>query len=63
MLKQDFSVLQQRKIIDMLIEGDYLPYQTANNIKDMIVRFGYNLTIDTSELTSRWQIMKALQLN
>ena len=49
----------------MLIEGDYLPYQTANNIKDMIVRFGYNLTIDTSELTSRWQIMKALlnQLN
>lgn len=65
MLKQDFSVLQQRKIIDMLIEGDYLPYQTANNIKDMIVHFGYNLTIDTSELTSRWQIMKALltQLN
>lgn len=65
MLKQDFSVLQQRKIIDMLIEGDYLPYQTGNNIKDMIVRFGYNHTIDTSELTSRWQIMKALltQLN
>lgn len=55
---QDFELLTQRDIIDLLIEGTKinspLPYITANEIKSIGIKFGVSVSGDN---LSRWQIM------
>lgn len=59
MIENDFSELSQRKIINIMIDGEFLPYQTANNLRDLVTKFGFTTKFDSNGM-SRWQIMKAL---
>ncbi|WP_186727223.1 hypothetical protein [Leuconostoc lactis] len=43
MENSEFELLQQRDIINTMIDGKFLPYLSANNIKDLGMQFGYNL--------------------
>lgn len=56
MENSEFELLQQRDIINTMIDGKFLPYLSANNIKDLGMQFGYNLK--KNERTS-----KSLEIN
>ncbi|MGF2385164.1 hypothetical protein [Lentilactobacillus otakiensis] len=49
----NFSILNQRPIINLLIDGDVFPYMTGNEIQDLGIKFG----VDSFD-GSRWQMMQ-----
>lgn len=57
MENSEFELLQQRDIINTMIDGKFLPYLSANNIKDLGMQFGYNLK-KMKEPVSRWKLME-----
>lgn len=57
MENSEFELLQQRDIINTMIDGKFLPYLSANNIKDLGMQFGYNLK-KMNEPVSRWKLME-----
>lgn len=57
MENSEFELLQQREIINTMIDGKFLPYLSANNIKDLGMQFGYNLK-KMKEPVSRWKLME-----
>jgi len=57
MENSEFELLQQRDIINTMIDGKFLPYLSDNNIKDLGMQFGYNLK-KMKEPVSRWKLME-----
>lgn len=62
MENSEFELLQQRDIINTMIDGKFLPYLSANNIKDLGMQFGYNLK-KMKEPVSRWKLMEKFLIN
>lgn len=52
---ESYSILNQRAIIDLLIQGDIFPYMTGSEIQDIGIKFGVSY-----EGGSRWQILQSI---
>ncbi|WP_041152194.1 hypothetical protein, partial [Apilactobacillus kunkeei] len=52
---KSYSILNQRAIIDLLIEGDIFPYMTVSKIQDI----GRKFEVSYKE-GSRWQILQSI---
>lgn len=54
---ESYSILNQRAIIDLLIQGDIFPYMTGSEIQDIGMKFGVSY-----EEGSRWKISPSTTL-
>ncbi|WP_353321728.1 hypothetical protein, partial [Apilactobacillus apinorum] len=52
---ESYSILNQRAIIDLLIEGDIFPYMTGSKIQDIGRKFEASY-----KEGSRWQILQSI---
>jgi hypothetical protein len=52
---ESYSILNQRAIIDLLIQGDIFPYMTGSEIQDIGMKFGVSY-----EEGSRWKILQSI---